>query len=68
MDAIRLEYEVKKKGYNVERFCRDLGISKSAYYRKIKGVTEFTQGEIQKIVDLLDLESPMGIFFKEKVS
>lgn len=68
MDAIRLEYEVKKKGYNIERFCRDLGMSKSAYYRKIKGVTEFTQGEIQKIVDLLGLESPMGIFFREKVS
>lgn len=68
MDAIRLEYEVKKKGYNIERFCKDLGMSKSAYYRKIKGVTEFTQGEIQKIVDLLGLESPMGIFFREKVS
>ncbi len=68
MDAIRLEYEVKKKGYNIERFCRELGMSKSAYYRKIKGVTEFTQGEIQKIVDLLGLESPMGIFFREKVS
>lgn len=68
MDAIRLEYEVKKKGYNIERFCKDLGMSKSAYYRKIKGVTEFTQGEIQKIVDLLGLESPVGIFFREKVS
>lgn len=68
MDAIRLEYEVKRKGYNIERFCKDLGMSKSAYYRKIKGVTEFTQGEIQKIVDLLGLESPMGIFFREKVS
>lgn len=68
MDAIRLEYEVKKKGYNIERFCRALGMSKSAYYRKIKGVTEFTQGEIQKIVDLLELETPMGIFFREKVS
>ena len=68
LDAIRLEYEVKKKGYNIERFCKDLGMSKSAYYRKIKGVTEFTQGEIQKIVDLLGLESPVGIFFREKVS
>ena len=68
MDALRLEYEIKKKGYNNERFCAALGMSKSAFYRKIKGVTEFTQGEIQKIVDLLDLESPMGIFFTAKVS
>lgn len=68
MDAVRLEYEVKRKGYNVERFCKELGMSKSAYYRKIKGTSEFTQGEIQKIVDLLDLETPMGIFFKASVS
>ena len=64
MDAIRLEYEIKRNGYSIEGFCRAIGISKSAYYRKIKGVTEFTQGEIQKIVDLLGLESPMGIFFR----
>lgn len=68
VDPIRLEYEVKKKGYNIEKFCKELGMSKSAYYRKIKGTSEFTQREIQKIVDLLDLESPMGIFFNEKVS
>ena len=68
MDAIRLGYEAKKKGYNVEKLCRELGMSKSAYYRKLKGTSEFTQGEIQKIVDLLDLKTPMGIFFNEKVS
>lgn len=68
MDAIRLEYELKKKGYNVGKFCEALGMSKSAYYRKIKGTTEFTQGEIQKIVDLLELKTPMGIFFNEEVS
>ena len=68
MDAIRLEYEMKKKGYNVERLCKELGMSKSAYYRKLRGVSEFTQSEIQKIVEVLGLVSPMGIFFVEKVS
>lgn len=68
MDPIRLEYEMKKKGYNAERLCHEIGISKSAYYRKMKGTSEFTQGEIQKIVDVLELNSPMGIFFSEKVS
>ena len=43
-------------------------MSRSAFYRKCNGISEFTQGEIQHIVDILDLESPMGIFFAEKVS
>ena len=68
MDAIRLEYEMKKKGYNVERLCKELGMSKSAYYRKLRGASEFTQSEIQRIVEVLGLVSPMGIFFVEKVS
>ena len=37
-------------------------------YRKCNGISEFTQGEIQKIVDFLNLETPMGIFFDVKVS
>lgn len=68
MDAFKLEYEVKRKGYTIREFCKALNMSRSAYYRKIKGTTEFTQGEIQLIVDLLGLESPMGIFFTSKVS
>ena len=31
-------------------------------------LSEFTQGEIQKIVDFLNLETPVGIFFDAKVS
>ena len=68
MDAIRLEYEMKKKGYNVERLCEKLGISKSAYYRKLKGTSEFTRSEIEKIVEVLELGTPVGIFFASKVS
>ena len=66
MDRWKLEYEIKKRGITIEKFCKDLGISKSAYYRKCKGRSEFTQGEMQKIIDYLGLDSPMGIFFAEK--
>lgn len=68
MDKLKLEYEMKAKGVGVGDLCQFVGISRSAYYRKMNGRSEFTQGEIQKIVDLLGLQSPMGIFFKEKVS
>lgn len=68
MDKLKLEYEMKTRGVSVEELCNYVGISRSAYYRKVSGKSEFTQGEIQKIVDYLGLSSPMGIFFAEKVS
>lgn len=68
MDRYRLQYEMKIRGITVDKLCSDLQISKSAFYRKCKGTSEFTQGEIQKIIDYLGIDSPMGIFFTEKVS
>lgn len=68
MDRYRLEYEMKKRGMNVDVLAEKIGINRATFYRKMKGTSEFTQGEIQKIVDVLELESPMGIFFPEKVS
>lgn len=68
MDRLLLEYEMKKRGVTVEKLCLDLKMSRSAFYRKCNGTSEFTQSEIQNIVEYLGLNSPMGIFFKEKVS
>lgn len=68
MDRYKLEYEMKSRGITIEKMCEDLKISRSAFYRKCRGLSEFTQGEIQNIVDYLGLESPMGIFFASKVS
>lgn len=68
MDKARLEYEMMKHNIIKSDMCAMLGISRSAFYRKCNGESEFTQSEIQKIVDILDLKSPMGIFFTEKVS
>lgn len=66
MDRWKLEYEIKKRGITIDKFCNDVDISKSAYYRKCKGTSEFTQSEMQRIIDYLGLDSPMGIFFTEK--
>lgn len=68
MDKARLMYEMQKKGISNQEMCDRLNMSRSAFYRKCNGISEFTQGEIQKIVDILELNSPMGIFFAEKVS
>lgn len=68
MDKAKLLYEMQKKGRSIQEMCSMLDMSRSAFYRKCNGISEFTQGEIQKIVDFLELNSPMGIFFAEKVS
>ncbi len=68
MDKFKLEYEMKTRGITIERLCTDLHISRSAFYRKCNGISQFTQKEIQSIVDYIGLDSPMGIFFAEKVS
>lgn len=68
MDKARLMYEMSKRGVSIQNMCKSLGMSRSAFYRKCNGTSEFTQGEIEKIVDILDLTSPMGVFFAEKVS
>ena len=68
MDKFRLEYETKRRGLTVRDLCAAARISQSTYYKKVKGQSEFTQSEIQAIVDLLGLDSPVGIFFSDKVS
>lgn len=68
LDKYKLEYEMKSRGISVGELCSAVNISRSAFYRKCNGLSEFTQGEIQNIVDYLGLQSPMGIFFVDKVS
>ncbi len=63
MDKALLEYEMNKRNVTISEMCNVLGISRSAFYRKCTGKSEFTQSEIQTIVDYLKLESPVGIFF-----
>ena len=68
MNKAKLEYEMNLRGVSRSDLCKVLGISRSAFYRKCNGISEFTQGEIQKIVDCLNLKTPVGIFFDVKVS
>lgn len=68
MNKKKLLDAMDTQGVSIQDMCIKLNMSRSAFYRKSNGISEFTQSEIQKIVDILKLESPMGIFFAEKVS
>ncbi len=68
MNKPLLEYEIKSKGFKTNEIIKKLGISKSAWYRKINGHSEFTQSEIQNLIDILDLKNVKSIFFNDLVS
>lgn len=68
MDKLLLEYTIKSKGHTIEEFCKAIGIARSTYYKKVRGASEFSQEEIQKSIDFLELESPVPIFFNPKAS
>lgn len=68
MNKALLEYTMRVKGKTIADMCEMLNISRSAYYRKCNGKSEFTISEIKKIIEFLNLDSPMEIFFAKEVS
>ena len=67
MDRYKLEYEMKRRHISQAKLCSAIGMSRSAFYRKISGKSDFTLSEINAITDYLGV-SPEGIFFPSKVS
>lgn len=70
MDKYKLEYHIKNKNMTRESLCEAINVSKTAFYRKCNGHSEFTRDEIERIAEVLDLsgEDILSIFFTEKVS
>ena len=65
MNAALLEYHMKLNNVSNGTICKKLNISRSAFYRKCKGETQFTVKEVKDIVKILNLDSPCEIFFKD---
>lgn len=70
MNVNLLKSQIALKGKNVSEIVKTLKISKSAWYRKISGKSDFTRQEISELMDYLEIETEkaMKIFFDEKVS
>ncbi len=68
MDKQALFIRMKQCGYTVTDMYNALNISRSAFYRKCNGLSEFTLKEVTKIMDLLGVEDANEIFFARKVS
>jgi len=66
-DRNALEYEMKKKDISVDEMIAECHMSRSAWYRKLKGTTQFTLAEIETISSRLE-KTPAAIFFVNEVS
>lgn len=65
MNHLELKAEVIRAGYSITSFAGALNLSRTAIYRKMRGVSEFKQSEIVKIKNVLNLTPEMvkTIFF-----
>ena len=68
MNANLLRYEMAKKNMSVSELAKELGISRSAFWAKCNGQSEFKQSEIMHIISILELKNPSDIFFCDEVS
>lgn len=70
MNINALKAKMVLEGISTEKLAQEIGVSKSAFYRKLNGKTEFTREEIQKIIDVLRISNSdaFKIFFENQVS
>ena len=60
--------KMEAKGISITDMYTRLNMSRSAFYRKCNGQSEFTLEEMKKILTILGEEDPRDIFFTERVS
>lgn len=70
MNKKELRAQMIRKDCTVNDICTALEISRSAWFRKMRGTSQFTQGEICTIRSVLNLDDHQTaeIFFAENVS
>lgn len=70
MNKRELKAQMVRKEKTVDQLCTALGISRTAWFRKVGGESQFTQGEIMGLRFELDLDDRQTaeIFFNSEVS
>ena len=70
MNSTELKVQMIRKGKTAEDLYTALGISSTAWFRKVSGKSAFTQGEISSLINELDLDDELlrTIFFSGEVS
>lgn len=62
-DKRKLQAVMLLKGKKIEDVSRVLGVNESTVYRKLNNDGDFSRAEIEKLVDFLEIDNPVDIFF-----
>jgi DNA-binding phage protein len=62
-DNRKLLAQMVLRNVKTEDVAKELGINPATFYRKLNKDGEFTRSEIQKLIEFLNIEKPMDIFF-----
>lgn len=70
MDVKELKAQMIRKDKTVDQLCAAIGISRTSWFRKVGGDSQFTQEELRGLRNELGLndEQTIEIFFSDKVS
>ena len=68
VDTKQLRAIIYLKGFKMSDVAAHLGITASAFYRKMNGRSRFSLKECGLLIELLDIENSIDIFFKKEVS
>lgn len=58
-----LKSKISENKQTVAEIAEKLGITPSAYYRKVRNGGDFSREEIDKLIDVLNISDPKAIFF-----
>ena len=70
METKLLKSKMILAGKKPKDLCKAAGISESSFYKKLRGITDFTKPEIEAIAKEIGLnrEEVMDIFFNDLVA
>lgn len=70
MNKLKLKAAMALEDMTADKVCAEIGISNTAWWRKVSGRSQFTQGEISRLRDVLNLsaDQTMEIFFDHEMS
>ena len=67
VDIIELKAQMVRKKYTQEQLANELGITSRTLSNKFKSGI-FGSDEIEKMISILEIKDPVGIFFAKTVS
>ncbi len=68
MDYDALNRYIEQSGLKKAKLAEMLGLSRHCFWKKCRGLSEFTLSEIAKLTKLLHIEDLRTVFFAHEVS